>query len=258
MKIGKRNVSTFLKRISSLENYKAIAKFSNVHINPLKSIYQEIFSAGTYPKKIKFKTPTGQFEVEIYSPADFSTFNLIFCREDYYCPKNFNTVVDIGSNIGLSCIYWLTRNSHCKVYSYEPSTTNFNRLEKNLNYFKNRCKLNNFAISDYNGSGYLHLEKDGVYSSLKINDEKLEYLNKEKCKIVHINQCLEEILKNNDEIDILKIDNEGEEVKTVSSINKSFWKFIKCINVDGNNVRKYIPSNFKLSIIGSAQRFYQI
>ena len=76
MRIGKRNLSTFLKRISSLENYKAITKFRKVHINPLKSFYQEIFSTGTYPQKIKFKTPTGQHEIEIYSPADFSTFNL--------------------------------------------------------------------------------------------------------------------------------------------------------------------------------------
>lgn len=257
MRIGKRNLSTFLKRISSLENYKAITKFRKVHINPLKSFYQEIFSTGTYPQKIKFKTPTGQHEIEIYSPADFSTFNLIFCRQDYYFPKNFNSVIDIGSNIGLSSIYWLTRNSHCKVYCYEPSTVNFYRLKKNLESFKNRCTLNNLAVSNYNGSGDLHLEKYGVYSSLKIRDKEKEYLNKEKCQIVHINQCLEEVLKNNDEVDILKIDNEGEEVKTVSSINKSFWKFIKCINVDGNNVREYIPSNFKLSVVGSAQRFFR-
>ena len=44
---------------------------------------------------------------------------------------------------------------------------------------------------------------------------------------------------------ILKIDNEGEEINTISSIDTSFWKFIKCVNVDGDNVRKYVPSDFK-------------
>ena len=84
------------------------------------------------------------------------------------------------------------------------------------------------------------------------------FFGKEKCKVVDINTCLEKILKENSTIDILKVDNEGEEINTISSINKSFWKFIKCINVDGDNVRKYIPSDFKSDTIGSAQRFYKI
>ena len=116
MKIGRRNLTTFTKRIFSKHNYKAILKFKDVHEQTFKSIYQEIFSSGEFPRKIKFKSPTGKFGIKIYSPQDFSTFNLIFCREDYYTPKDFKIVVDIGSNIGSSAMYWLTRNNHNKVY----------------------------------------------------------------------------------------------------------------------------------------------
>ena len=175
MRIGRRDVFTFIKRILSVENLKAITKFKNVHFQPFKSIYEEVFSCGTFPRKIKFKSPTGNFEIEIFSSQDFSTFNLIFCREDYYTPKDFKIVVDIGSNIGSSAIYWLTRNTYNKVYCYEPSITNFKKLEKNLKIFKSRCILYNEAVSNYNGLGYLNLEKTGTYSSLNVIKKDYEY-----------------------------------------------------------------------------------
>ena len=112
-------------------------------------------------------------------------------------------------------------------------------------------------MSNYDGVGYLNLEKNGIYSSLNVKNDSYDYTGKEKCKIIDINKCLEKILIDNSEIDILKIDNEGEELKTITSINKHFWKFIKCINIDGVNARKYVPSNFKSNIVGSAQRFYK-
>jgi len=257
MKIGRRDIYTFIRRIFSIENLKAIIKFKNVHINPLKSIYEEIFSSGKFPRKLKFKTPTGNQEIEIYSSQDFSTFNLIFCREDYYTPNNFKVVLDIGSNIGTSTIYWLTRNSYNKVYCYEPSIENFKKLEKNLKIFESRCFLNNAAVSNYNGNGYLNLEKTGTYSSLNENKKGHEYFDKEKVNVVHINTCLEKILKENNQIDILKIDNEGEELRTVSSIDQKYWKYINSISIDGNNMREHIPSNFIDSKVGSAQRFYK-
>ena len=65
------------------------------------------------------------------------------------------------------------------------------------------------------------------------------------------------VIKENNAIDILKIDNEGEELKTVSSINKNHWKYIKSVSVDGFNVCEYIPSNFINTKVGSAQRFYK-
>ena len=257
MKIGRRNLTTFIKRIFSKHNYRAILKFKDVHEQTFKSIYQEIFSSGEFPRKIKFKSPTGKFEIKIYSPQDFSTFNLIFCREDYYTPENFKIVVDIGSNIGSAAMYWLTRNTYNKVYCYEPSIINFKKLEKNLEIFKSRCFLHNEAISDYNGFGYLNLEKTGTYSSLNVIKKNYEYFDKEKVKVIDINNCLEKIIKENKEVDILKIDNEGEELKTVSSINKNYWKYIRSISVDGDNVCEYIPSNFTSTIVGSAQRFYR-
>ena len=78
---------------------------------------------------------------------------------------------------------------------------------------------------------------------------------KEKCEVLSINHCIENIIKKHGKIDIIKIDNEGEELKTVSSINKEFWNIINCLNVDGDAVKKLVPETFQYSKVGSAQRF---
>ena len=88
-------------------------------------------------------------------------------------------VLDIGSNIGLSAIYWLTRSNETIVYCYEPSSENFKKLKKNLKEFKNRSFVYKNAISSKNFSAYLNLEKSGVYNSLTYQKE-LNFKKKEK------------------------------------------------------------------------------
>ena len=70
-----------------------------------------------------------------------------------------------------------------------------------------------------------------------------------------INSCIEKIIQQYGKIDIIKIDNEGEELKTVAAIDRKFWGHIKCINVDGSSVREYVPRIFNLTRLGSAQRY---
>ena len=127
--IGKRNILIFLNRLFQIDNYLALINFFKVHKKPLTSIFNEIFSTGFYPAKIFFKTPIGVKSVKIYSPNDFSTFNLIFCRQDYLISQKDKIILDIGSNIGLSALYWLTRNNKNIVYCYEPSSLNLKRLK---------------------------------------------------------------------------------------------------------------------------------
>ena len=102
------------------------------------------------------------------------------------------------------------------------------------------------------------LTKDQLIQNTKeLTTHFKNYFEKEKCEVVSINSCLDKIIKQYGKIDVVKIDNEGEELKTVASINAKFWDYIKCINVDGVSVREYVPRIFSLSKLGSAQRYYK-
>ena len=254
LKIGKRSLFTFIKRLFEIENYFAIIKFFKVHQKPFTAIFDEIFSLGNYPKLLYFNSPTGKAKVKIHSHHDFSTFNLIFCREDYFYRKKHKIVLDIGSNIGLSAIYWLTRNNETIVYCYEPSSENFEKLKENLETFEGRFFIYKNAISSESFSSYLNLEQSGVYNSLN-NEKGSNFQKKEKCEVLSINSCIENIIKKHGKIYIIKVDNEGEEVKTVKSIDKQFWSSVDCLNVDGKSVREFVPRIFNYSKVGSAQRF---
>ncbi len=48
-------------------------------------------------------------------------------------PRDISVVVDFGSNIGISALYFLTRNQDIKVYLFEPVPQNILRLKKKTN-----------------------------------------------------------------------------------------------------------------------------
>lgn len=252
MKIGRRRPGEFLRRITDLSNYTALGKMFMVHRNPVKAVFEEVFSLGRYPRTVTIRTPTGSEKVGLFSPADMSTLNLIFCRGDYYMPKGAKVIVDIGSNIGLSALFWLTRNDESYVYCYEPSPVSYERLERNLHTHLNRVSLNRAAVSDFAGMVRLGLEPSGVYSSLDlVSDMSVE------CKVVHINDVLEKALQRHDSIDVLKVDSEGHEIRTLKAIKPEYWNRIRCVNVDTREAASIIPKEFHHSHVASADRFWR-
>jgi FkbM family methyltransferase len=252
MKIGRRRLYVFWRRLKDRNNYKAVREFLKVHQRPLRILFEEVFSLGTYPRTVTIKTPTGPVSVQLFSAADMSTLNLVFCRHDYYLPQNTRVVVDIGSNIGLTTLYWLTRNTESFVYCYEPAPVSYDRLMHNLRAFSGRFLARRAAVSDFNGSATLGMEPTGVDSSLELKSN-----HSVTCQVVHINEVLETALDQHGHIDVLKVDSEGHEQRTFQAIAPEYWKFIRCVNVGCRGASGPIPPEFKHDDVGSAERFWR-
>jgi FkbM family methyltransferase len=252
MRIGKRSLAEFGRRLLDRNNYKAIPRFFEVHDRPARVLFEEILSLGSYPRTLAIKTPSGPVDVELFSPADLSTLNLIFCRQDYYLPDDTRVVVDVGSNIGLSALYWLTRNNESFVYCYEPAPTSHDRLVANLRPFKDRFVARREAVSNFSGEARFGLETSGVYSSLDLNSSQHV-----TCQVLHINEVLEPVIRRHGQVDVLKIDSEGHELRTLEAVAPEFWKRIRCINVDCTGGSQFIPPEFHRSRVASAERFWR-
>ena len=252
MRIGKRSVVEFGRRLLDANNYKALPRFFRVHDHPVRVVFEEVLSLGSYPRVLGINTPAGRAKVELFSPADLSTLNLIFCRQDYYVPPDTRVVVDVGSNIGLSAVFWLTRNSESFVYCYEPAPISYDRLVGNLQSFQNRFVAHREAVSNFRGSATLGLEASGVYSSLDLDSSRSV-----PCRVVHINDVLEPVLTRHGGIDVLKIDSEGHELRTLEAIAPEYWKQIRCVNVDCRGASKFIPEEFQHGRVASAERFWR-
>lgn len=252
MKIGKRSIGDFGRRLLDRNNYKAIPRFLEVHHRPFRVMLEEILSLGGYPRTIAIKTPTGPVEVELFSAADLSTLNLIFCRQDYYVPENARVVVDVGSNIGLSALFWLTRDNRSFVYCYEPAPISYDRLTANLRNFKHRIEARREAVSNFSGLAQLGLEPSGVYSSLDLSSTQSV-----DCRVVHINDILGPVIERHGQVDVLKLDSEGHELRTLEAIAPDYWKHIRCINVDCRGASQFVPRDFRRDHVASAERFWR-
>ena len=163
-------------------------------------------------------------------------------------------MIDIGSNIGISCLYWIIDNPKCVVQAFEPSSKNFKRLDNNVKKFKKNIKCNKIGISNKNETLKLYISKSGVNDSIN----KIPGAKYEKIKLININTVLKNALLKKDKIDVLKIDAEGMEMNIIKSIKRKYYNKIRVINIEGNNYRGIIPNYFSFSFKGSASRFVNL
>jgi len=241
MKIGNRKIGLF-KIVFDSRHYRALIniflfcrepfKFLAVYFLGLKNI--------KYPVVIRFKTPIGPVAAKLYSYYDFLTVNEIFFRLDYLADKKPKTVIDIGANIGISALYFLSRNQECKCYLYEPVEENVIKLKDNLKDFNGRYELKVEAV--YNQSGEIKFGTEEFGRCGGINRVSGKYIT---VKCVNINSVLAEVLSQADYIDLLKIDIEGDEVAVVKAIDSKFFKKIGVIYFE-IDYSVNLPEDFKI------------
>jgi FkbM family methyltransferase len=159
-------------------------------------------------------------------------------------------VVDFGSNIGISALYFLTRNKDIKVYLFEPVPKNILRLKENLKGFENRYILNECAVGIERGQFDFSCDETGRYGGLikggashfSQSDQKIISV-----KVIRANQVLEEILCQHKFLDILKIDVEGYESKIlshlsleiISCVDRIYAETTDCLKLQGFSAKRY-------------------
>ena len=112
--LGNRGIKQILRAVFGKQHYIAMINMVRIYTDTLNNTTRYLTGIGRYPYDIKIKTPTGLIEPRLYSHHDILTVNEIFCRLDYPADENTMTVVDLGSNIGISALYFLSRNNKSK------------------------------------------------------------------------------------------------------------------------------------------------
>jgi FkbM family methyltransferase len=195
--------------------------------HPLRDLYRYASRQGSYPYICELRTPVGTVRAELGSWHDMVTATEVFCRLDYRAEPTVRTVVDIGSNIGISALYFLTRNHTVRCYLAEPDPKNVARLHRNLAPFADRYKLDECAVSDVSGMFEFGIESTGRYGGIGIDlPESIEVPCRE------INDLLEEVIAASGRIDILKVDTEGLEERTVRAIKPSCMHEISVVYLE--------------------------
>lgn len=144
------------------------------------------------------------------------------CIYDVLLPKDKVVIFDVGANIGQSVIEFKGKRPNAVIYSFEPASENFEKLEKvakqyeNCYIFKsglgatdNRLELTLYA--DTGSNSFIPIDVESVAVKLHTHPKVNRFLSKEiKSEICDITTLDTFCGKNGiDDIDLIKIDVQG-------------------------------------------------
>ncbi len=220
--MSRHSIKSFSSALFKKPFYAAFFNIIRFFEGPLEILIRYVFETGSYPAKFAVKTPLGLQKVSVFSHDDLITVVECFGKLDYVATEGVSLVVDFGSNIGISALYFLTRNPNVKVYLFEPVPRNVERLKENLKGFETRYEIKEWAIGIEESRADFASEKTGRYGGLiKDGPSHLSQCPPERRIEVEVhsaNKVLREILSQHDSVDILKIDVEGFEVEILSQL----------------------------------------
>jgi len=258
--VSQHSIKSFSAALLKKSFYVA---FFNIFIyfkSPVNVLFRYIFEVGNYPQKFFINTPLGLQGIKAFSHHDLITIIECFGKLDYRASDDVSVVVDFGSNIGISALYFLTRNSNVKVLLYEPVLSNVERLKENLNGFEKRYELSKCAVGVEEGQFDFSCEGTGRYGGLiKRGAAQFSELSPDRVilvKVLSANRILNTVLDKYKSIDILKIDVEGYENKILKHLNTEVLCHIKRIYVETEE-NQDMPG-FLSERYGGLIRYYRI
>lgn len=210
----KRSKAAVLRGLLKTQNASALLKIATGIDRPFDFLKRYFFlRGGEYPTDFKIGTPIGKVNATVFCPDDIMTINEIFFRKDYGQHRKEQVIVDFGSNIGISTIFFLTRNPNNFVYCFEPLPQNIQKLKSNLASFEGRYYLNPRAVGEADGTVEFGWEPSGRYGGIgKQLGKRLEV------ECVDSNRALREIIEKHGRIGLLKIDIESMEKEVTKRI----------------------------------------
>jgi FkbM family methyltransferase len=247
--LGYRSSSRLRRAITGRQHYVALLNMARHYPDFIGNLSRYLGGGGAYPYRIRVRTPIGTIAPLLSSHDDLLTVNEVFCRLDYQVPRDIRTVVDLGSNIGISALYFLTRNPEARCYLYEADVRNTPRLRANLQDFEARYHLVEKAVADRSGQFEFGIEATGRYGGIGIQGTETVTVD-----CVEINSVLEQVLQQRGSIDVLKLDIEGLEIATVAAIRAEYASRIRLIVAEARPDRVLLPEHFEQSQYGGICR----
>jgi FkbM family methyltransferase len=249
-RVGGRSLGTIAQAPLQLRHYRAVLNMFRICRQPVRVLQRYLSGRGAYPWDLDLRTPLGILTPRLFSHADLLTVNEIFCRLDYFVDDTPKVIVDVGSNIGLSALYFLTRHPQNRCYLFEPVPENVGRLQRNLESFQARYTVEQNAVADVEGMVEVGVEPTGRYGGIDVRSDSSIRV---QCR--SINSVLDQVLRHEGRIDVIKLDTEGAELRTVRAIDAQYLDSIGALFLEARPQAPLLPG-FKQEQYGGVVRLY--
>ena len=250
--LGGRSWALVRSEITQRSNYVALGRMLRRSRRPLSTARRYFLGGGSYPWRVELRTPTGTVAPLLHSHHDVWTVNEIFFREDYPAGPEIGVVVDVGSNIGISALWFLSRNATARCHLYEPVPGNARRLRENLAGFEDRYELREAAVSDRSGTVSFGVEDTGRYGGIGVaGDRSIEVPSLE------VNDVLGSVLEREERVDVLKLDTEGLEIATARAIRPDLLERVGAIYLETDRPVSLWPDRFRAEFSNQTLRLFR-
>jgi FkbM family methyltransferase len=233
--------------------YAAVARMVRRYPASADVVKRYLLGGGDYPYACRVRTPMGIVAPVTYTHHDIFTVQEVFGREDYRAGRDLRVAVDVGSNIGISALYFLTRNRDARCYLYEPVPRNVERLRSNLTAYEDRYELQDVAVAADGGTVAFTVEPFGRYGGIGVvGDQHIDVT----CRA--ITEVLDEVLAQEGRVDLLKIDTEGAETATVRAIRPDQLSRIDTICFETSTPYNPDPAQFAMRFAAETCRLERL
>lgn len=191
------------------------------------------------------ETTLGQFRVFFKNFQEYEDIlKEVFENNEYEfsCSKLSPFIIDCGSHIGVSILYFKQQYPQARIIAFEPNPDNFAVLRKNIdiNNLDNITTIN-AALSNFEGETFLFGEFGGDDSRSCGNSLTPEWANPGSKKIKVNALLLSSYIQEN--VDFLKLDVEGEENNILHEVQDKL-KLIQEMCVEFHGINKIKKNSF--------------
>jgi FkbM family methyltransferase len=166
--------------------------------------------------------PSGVLHGTVCDPSEIRVIREVFVNNEYDLPADAapTTILDLGSNIGMSVLYFQSRYPDATIIAVEPSRTAFVRLERNTRDLSHVHLLRAAAVG-MSRPVELVVTEESWTSSLHGDRE---HHTVEQVSGLTIEQILQDAGR--ERADVIKMDIEGSEVEILensSALHRAEW-----------------------------------
>jgi FkbM family methyltransferase len=152
-----------------------------------------------------------RFTLLLRSPADLATVGEVLVDDLYEVPgvDDARVIVDLGSHIGTSIVFFRQRHPNAEIHGFEPDPRSFEALQANVGALEG-VSVDPRAVAAGPGEARLRSSPNSLASSLVAGDGEPVPV-----RTVGLDGIIDEL--GLDRIDLLKIDVEGAEYEVLAN-----------------------------------------
>ncbi len=246
----KRSIGAIVTAPFQARHWRAVINTFRLLPRPIAHLQEYVTrSQAGFPKTVDIRTPTGKITAQLHHPDDRLTVNEIFCRGDYEVPQTAQTIVDFGSNIGISALYFLSRNASAKVWLYEPNPANVEKLRAQVASFEDRVVLNPVGVAPEDGVLEFGFEPSGRYGGAG-----LDFPDKQSIAVEAAERVLADIIADTGGIDVVKLDIESLEEDILRSLTPDTVSKVKLFLIEGPVATDMFQDTHEATVYGPITR----